>query len=86
MHCLLLVSALFTTLPELRERVVACLKAIRDSGLKLNLGKCQFEMTELDFLGHTLSANGIEPDFRKIEAILEMPNPTNVKELQRFLG
>ena len=75
-----------TTLPELRERVVACLKAIRDSGLKLNLSKCQFEMTELDFLRHTLSANGIEPDFRKIEAILEMPNPTNVKELQRFLG
>ena len=43
-------------------------------------------MTELDFLGHTLSENGIEPNFCKIEAIIEMPNPSNVKELQRFLG
>ena len=38
------------------------------------------------FLGHTISEQGIKPDFNKIAAILEMPNPTYVKGLQRFLG
>ena len=40
----------------------------------------------MTFLGHTISVQGIEPEFNKIASILEMPNPTNVKELQRFLG
>ena len=48
-----------TSLAELCQRVIAYLKRIRASGLKLNLEKCQFEMTELDLLGHTLSENGI---------------------------
>ena len=71
---------------QLRQRTHNCLQAIRESGLKLRKDKCQFMQTEMTFLGHTISAHGIEPDFNKIAAILEMPNPTNVKELQRFLG
>ena len=43
-------------------------------------------MTEITFLGHHISAEGIRPDPRKTEAIVNMPEPTNVKELQRFLG
>ena len=37
---------------------------------------------DLTFLAHTISAHSIEPDFNKIADILEMPNPTNVKEVQ----
>ncbi|CAB4040233.1 Transposon Ty3-G Gag-Pol poly [Paramuricea clavata] len=43
-------------------------------------------MTEITFLGHLISADGIKPDPRKIEAILKMPTPTSKTELQRFLG
>lgn len=43
-------------------------------------------MTSLVFLGHSISAEGIKPDFQKVAAIIDMPPPTNVKELQRFLG
>lgn len=32
------------------------------------------------------SAKGIEPDKSKIQAIIDMPSPRNVKYLQRFLG
>ena len=74
------------TLEQLRERTKATLDEIRKSGLKLRKDKCQFEKTQLIFLGHLISADGASPDPRKIEAILNMPDPTNVKELQRFLG
>ena len=42
-------------------------------------------MTEITFLGHLISADGIKRDPRKIEAILKMPTPTSKTELQRFL-
>ena len=71
---------------QLRQHTHNCLQATLESGLKLRKDKCQFMQMELTFLGHTIPAHGIEPDFNKIAAILEMPNPTNVKELQRFLG
>jgi len=40
----------------------------------------------MNFLGHRLSGDGIKPDPKKIEAILDMPLPSNKIELQRFLG
>ena len=67
-------------------RVTQVLTRIRDSGLKLNKAKCVFGATELTFLGHIISAEGVKPDPRKVEAITNMPIPTNKTELQRFLG
>ena len=33
-----------------------------------------------------ISAQGIEADLAKVEAIMEMEQPTNVGDIQRFLG
>ena len=43
-------------------------------------------MKELVFLGHKVSHRGVEPDTQKIVPIIDIPNPTNKKELQRFSG
>ena len=43
-------------------------------------------LNEISFLGHHLSADGSKPDQKKIEAIINMQNPSNKNELQRFLG
>ena len=67
-------------------RVKQVLTRIRDSGLKLNKDKCTFGARELTFLGHIISAEGVKPDPRKVEAITKMPIPTNKTELQRFMG
>ena len=56
---------------------------VRASGLKLNKSKCVFGVTELKFLGQIISERGIEPN---VSATVDMPLPTNKKELQRFLG
>ena len=51
--------------------------------MKLNKKKCLFN--EVIFLGHRIN-EGIFPDKRKVEAVTDMPYPTNVKELQRLQG
>ncbi|CAB4013857.1 Hypothetical predicted protein [Paramuricea clavata] len=60
------------------------LSRIKDSGLKLNRKKCQFCVTQITFLGHVLSGDGVDADPRKISAIIDMPVPQNKTELQRF--
>ena len=51
------------------QRLKKLLKKIRDNGLKPNQSKCIFGAPELTFLGHIMSADGVKPDPRKIEAI-----------------
>ena len=54
--------------------------------LQINLAKCVFCASEVTFLGHELSAAGIEPIHSKVEAMAEAPTPTNGKLLHAFLG
>ena len=38
------------------------------------------------FLGHIINKDGVKPDQLKVEAIVQMPQPTDVSELKRYLG
>ena len=71
---------------ELSARTTEVLNAVEKSGFKLNESKCEFNKQTLTFLGHHISDQGVKPDPLKIAAVTEMPYPSNVKELQRFLG
>lgn len=55
-------------------------------GLTINLSKCCFGATELDFVGYRVTANGIRPLDERVKAISTFPKPTTVNELRRFLG
>jgi hypothetical protein len=52
----------------------------------VKLPKCEFAMNKMDFLGHTVSSEGIQMQHRKIEAILKMQPPRNAAETKRFLA
>jgi RNase H-like domain found in reverse transcriptase len=54
--------------------------------LYAKLSKCAFEVREIEYLGHLISAAGVVTDPKKIEAMLDWPRPTNVKVLRGFLG
>ena len=41
---------------------------------------------EITFLGHKVTREGVEPLYSKVEAVQKCPAPTNVSELQKFLG
>ncbi|XP_026688729.1 uncharacterized protein K02A2.6-like isoform X1 [Diaphorina citri] len=55
-------------------------------GLKFNKKKLQLGKSSVKFMGHIISKDGVLPQDSKIKAIENMQAPTNVKELQRFLG
>ncbi|GFS06428.1 Pol polyprotein [Elysia marginata] len=67
------------------KRVRTVLKRLREAGLTLN-EKCEFSKDEIKFIGHIIDGRGIRADPQKVEAIVNFPAPTNITELQRFLG
>ena len=67
------------------HRLRAVLQRLKDTGLMLN-DNCEFSKERIRFLGHFVSSEGIQADPAKTKAIRTLPPPTNVTELQRFLG
>jgi hypothetical protein len=68
------------------QRLRSILQRIREAGLKLSPEKCVFMKKEVEFLGHTISKEGIKTSNSKIEKILKWPTPTNEEQLRSFLG
>ncbi|XP_015747739.1 PREDICTED: uncharacterized protein K02A2.6-like [Acropora digitifera] len=66
-------------------RVRLVLDRLQNAGIMLN-NKCEFSKHRITFLGHVISDKGVEADPEKTKAVREFPQPTNVKELQRFNG
>ena len=62
-------------------RLMAALKRIQDAGVTLNYKKCEFNKTNLIFLGHKIDGNGIKADPGKTAAISKMEAPQNVTTL-----
>jgi hypothetical protein len=62
------------------------LELLHIAGLKIKLEKCEFVMTEIIYLGHIISSEGIRPNPKKIEAVSNYPAPVNVNQLRTFLG
>ncbi|XP_063839123.1 uncharacterized protein LOC135088165 [Ostrinia nubilalis] len=71
---------------ELHKTVREVIDVLNKSGFKLNKNKCIMEAQRIKFLGHIVSANGLEADPEKVEAIQAMKTPKNKTELQRLLG
>ena len=65
------------------EEIFIRLKA---AGLKLKLEKCCFFKKHIQYLGHLISEEGIQPLPEKLESIAKMPAPKNPKEVKQFLG
>ena len=62
------------------------LKLLSDAGLRIRLQKCHLASNTLDYLGHRISASGLEPSPKKTEAVQNWPIPNSVKAVQSFLG
>ena len=73
---------------ETKEQHFADLRAVlmklRAGNLAVKLEKCKFFHEKIEYLGHSISAEGISCVQNK--KLRNMPVPTNIKELQRFLG
>ena len=62
------------------------LQRARDKGVTFNSDKIQFKISEVEYMGNLVSYEGLKPDPKKIEAIINMHRLTDVTSLQRLLG
>jgi hypothetical protein len=61
-------------------------QAIESAGLKLNKEKSHFFQRKVTFLGHTISANGNQPDLHNMDKIRNQLAPRTVRQVRGFLG
>ena len=68
------------------QRLDNVLQRLKENGVKLNKEKCEFLKDEIHYLGHTITADGLQPQQHKVKEMLQVARPENVKELRSFLG
>ena len=67
------------------ENLRALLQRLQDKGLRCRFEKCHFAQPSIEYLSHTLSQKGIAKG-SKVDALAQMPPPTNVSSLRSFLS
>ena len=68
------------------EKLKAVFQKLEKAGLKLKPSKCELFWQQLTYVGNIISAKGVATDEGKIDAIKNWPTPTNIMEVQSFLG
>ena len=66
------------------ERLSKVLERARKVGLRLKREKCKIKESQLRYIGHILTAEGLKPDPEKIAAVKQMPIPQNKKDFVDF--
>ena len=68
------------------EKVKEVLKRLDEANVSLKLDKCIFAAGDIEWVGYTLSQQGVTPIKSKVQGISERLKPTNLKQLRSFLG
>ncbi len=75
-----------SSLEDHLEKLKEVLRLLCNAGFKVNAEKSTFCALEIEYLECILTRDGIKPQSNKVQAILSIQPPTNVKELRHFLG
>lgn len=73
-------------IPEGLRRLDRVLKALSEAGFSFNVNKCKFMKREVTYLGFTVRAGEVRPNFRKTQALIEAPAPKTASQVRQFLG
>lgn len=68
------------------KRLELVLERLQREGIKAKLEKCRFFQTEVRYLGHLISQEGVSTDPEKVSAVANWPRPRTTQELRSFLG
>ena len=68
------------------RKLEALLNRCREQGVVLNKNKLKLHISEVSFMGHIFSKEGLKIDPDKVKAILEMSRPEDVEGVQRLNG
>ncbi|CAB4418771.1 unnamed protein product [Rhizophagus irregularis] len=68
------------------EHVNRVLNKLKENNMIVKLKKCQFGLRNINFLGHIVGKDGLQPDEKKVEKIKNIKRPETVTEVRSFLG
>ena len=71
---------------ELRDLTHRVFNKLRAAQMYLKAAKCEFEKTEVMFLGFKVLNTGIGANPGYVQGIIDYPSPRNLKECRRFVG
>src|SRR4051812_44576263 len=71
---------------EHEEHLRIVLQLLRDHRVYAKFSKCEFWLTEVKFLEHVVSGDGIAVNPSKIEAVMDWERPKSVFDIRSFLG
>jgi hypothetical protein len=74
------------TFEEHMQKLRHVLQRLETAGFRANVRKCYFAQDQLEYLGYLISRNGIQPQPKKVEAILRLQAPKTKRQLRHFLG
>nr|GEZ01617.1 reverse transcriptase domain-containing protein [Tanacetum cinerariifolium] len=71
---------------EMMRDIEETFQTLRKINMKLNPKKCSFGLAEGVFLGYVITPEGIKPCPDKTTAVLQLPSPQTIKEVQSLNG
>ena len=71
---------------EMLRTLDEAMKNLTESGMKINIEKCQFGIKKLTYLGFELDKDGYKPDPLKSEGITKVNEPSTLKGVRSFMG
>lgn len=74
------------TLKEHVKLLAMVFEILEQHHFYLKRSKCVFAQPVVEYLGHVISAQGVATDPTKVQAMMDWPTPTNIKQLRGFLG
>ena len=74
------------SIPQHLRQIEALLQRMIQYQLKLNIQKCEFLPQEMEYLGYTISKDGVKPGKAKAQVIKDAKPPTTIKQIQSFIG
>jgi len=75
-----------TSLPGHLDHLELILQALTNGEFYLCHSKCLFARRQLQYLGHIVSTDGVAPDLKKIQTMVNWPRPSSTTKLREFLG
>lgn len=88
-HCFVYLDDIIifgNTLEEHNRNLGIVFQSLRDTGLKLQVDRCEFLKPEFEYLGHIVTADRIQPNPKKLSAIRELKIPRTVTQIKLFFG
>ena len=80
---------LFTIHPTLADHITQLEEIFRrfqKAGLKVNAAKYKFGLKEIPYLGYIITMEGVKPDPKKIQGIMDLNKPQTAKEMKSLIG